>query len=96
VTCYRFSPILSDENKVADWQKLLTENKRKWGLCLCFLNWRNVQGYDWNHKRVYQIYCELKPNLRFKLKKRLKRDKLEPFAEPDLPNKTCSMDFMAD
>ena len=60
-----------------------------------FLYLRNVQGYGWNHKRAYRIYCELELNLRIKPKKRLKRDKPEPLAVLDLPNDTWSMDFMA-
>jgi len=36
-TCYRYSPILSDENEeIADWLERLTENKRTWGFGLCF------------------------------------------------------------
>ncbi|MEQ6205029.1 IS3 family transposase, partial [Sulfitobacter sp. HNIBRBA2951] len=38
----------------------------------------------------------LELNLRIKPKKRLKRDKPEPLAVPNLPNDTWSMDFMAD
>ena len=89
--------MLSDEHEViADWLERLTENKSTWGFGLCFLYLRNVQGYGWNHKRVYRIYCELELNLRIKPKKRLKRDKPEPLAVPDAPNHTWSMDFMAD
>ncbi len=67
------------------------------GALVCvFLYLRNVQGYDWNHKRVYRIYCELELNLRIKPKKRLKRDKPVPLAVPDAPNDTWCMDFMAD
>ena len=96
-TCYRYSPVLSDENEeIADWLERLTANKRNWGFGLCFLYLRNVQGYAWNHKRVYRIYCELELNLRIKPKKRLKRDKPEPQAVPERPNETWSMDFMAD
>lgn len=96
-TCYRYSPVLSDENEeIADWLERLTKNKRTWGFGLCFLYLRNVQGYGWNHKRVYRIYCELELNLRIKPKKRLKRDKPQPLAVPDAPNETWSMDFMAD
>ncbi|MGJ5621538.1 IS3 family transposase [Sulfitobacter sp. MF3-043] len=96
-TCYRYSPILSDENEeIADWLGRLTANKRNWGFGLCFLYLRNVQGYGWNRKRVYRIYCELEQNLRIKPKKRLKRDKPEPLVVPDRPNETWSMDFMAD
>jgi putative transposase len=96
-TCYRYSPVLSDENEeIAGWLERLTTNKRNWGFGLCFLYLRNVQGYGWNHKRVYRIYCELELNLRIKPKKRLKRDKPEPLAVPEVPNDTWSMDFMAD
>jgi len=96
-TCYRYTPVLNDENEeIADWLERLTTNKRNWGFGLCFLYLRNVQGYGWNHKRVYRIYCELELNLRIKPKKRLKRDKPEPLAVPDQPNETWSMDFMAD
>lgn len=95
-TCYRYSPTLSDENEeIADWLERLTTNKRTWGFGLCFLYLRNVQGYGWNHKGVYRIYCELALNLRIKPKKRLKRDKPEPLAVPDRPNENWSMDFMA-
>ena len=87
-TCYRYSPVLSDENEeIADWLERLTEpTNAAWGFGLCFLYLRNVQGYGWNHKRVYRIYCELELNLRIKPKKRLKRDKPEPLAVPDVPN----------
>ena len=88
---------MSDENEeIADWLGRLTTNNRTWGFGLCFLYLRNVQGYGWNHKRVYRIYCELELNLRIKPKKRLKRDKPEPLAVPDTPNVTWSMGFMAD
>ena len=68
-TCYRYSPVLSDENaEIADWLERLTANKRTWGFGLCFLYLRNVQGYGWNHKRVYRIYCELElESLAFRL-----------------------------
>lgn len=66
-SCYRYSPTLSGENEeIADWLERLTANKRTWGFGLCFLYLRNVQGYCWNHKRVYRIYCELELNLRIK------------------------------
>lgn len=47
---------MNDENEeIADWLERLTANKRNWGFDLCFLFLRNVQGYGWNHKRVYRL-----------------------------------------
>ncbi len=64
-TCYRYSPLLSDENgQIADLLVGLTEARKTWGFGLCFLHLRNVKGHPWNHKRVYRIYCELELNLR--------------------------------
>jgi putative transposase len=88
---------LNDENaEIADWLIRLTHNQRNWGFGLCFLYLRNVQGFDWNHKRVYRIYCELGLNLRIKPKKRLNRAKPEPLAVPLAINHCWSMDFMQD
>ena len=96
-TCYRYSPLLSNENEeIADLLVGLTAARKTWGFGLCFLHLRNVQGHPWNHKRVYRIYCELELNLRIKPRKRLKRDKPDALAVPDAPNVTWSMDFMAD
>jgi putative transposase len=56
-TCYRYEVKLSDENtKIADWLLRLSTTYKRWGFGLCFLYLRNVQGYGWNHKRVYRIY----------------------------------------
>ena len=96
-TCYRYSPKLKDENEeIADLLTGLTDVRQTWGFGLCFLHLRNVKGYQWNHKRVYRIYCQLELNLRIKPRKRLKREKPDVLAVPDKPNVTWSMDFMAD
>ena len=96
-TCYRYERKLSDENaEIADWLVRLTTNRRTWGFGLCYLYLRNVQGFGWNHKRVYRIYRELELNLRIKPNKRLERPQPDALAVPDGPNQTWSMDFMAD
>lgn len=96
-TCYRYVRKLSDENEeIADWLVKLTDTKKAWGFGLCFLHLRNVRGFGWNHKRVYRIYCELELNLRIRSRKRLKREKPEALSVPQAPNRTWSMDFMAD
>ena len=91
-TCYRYSPLLSDENEeIADLLVGLTDTRKNWGFGLCFLHLRNVKGHPRNHKRVYRIYRELALNLRIKPRKRLKRDKPDALAVPDAPNLTWSM-----
>jgi len=96
-TCYRYERKFDDENaEIADWLVRLTVNRKTWGFGLCFLYLRNVKGYEWNHKRVYRIYCELELNLRIRPRKRLKRPKPDELAVPEAPNHTWSMDFMQD
>ena len=88
-TYYRYKRKLSDANAaIVDWLVKLTTNRHKWGFGLCFLYLRNVKGFGWNYKRVYRIYCELELNLRIKPRKRLKRDKPDALAVPDVPNHT--------
>jgi len=48
--------------------------------------WLRRQGYSWNHKRVYKIYCELALNLRIKPKKRLPARTPVPLHQPTKPN----------
>ena len=96
-TCFRYSPKRDAENEqIADLLIGLAKARKTWGFGLCFLYLRNVQGHVWNHKRVYRIYRELELNLRIKPRKRLKRERPEELAVPEVPNAVWSMDFMAD
>jgi putative transposase len=54
------------------------------------------RGYEWNHKRVHRVYCELKLNLRRRPKKRLPKRDPQPLAVPLTPNQAWSADFMSD
>ena len=46
-TCYRYNPVLSDENeKIADWLERLTANKRSWGLAQPFAAYCAVIALD--------------------------------------------------
>jgi putative transposase len=54
------------------------------------------QGFSWNNKRVYRVYCELKLNLRKRPKKRLpSREKLA-LVQPAHSNTCWSLDYMSD
>lgn len=96
-TCYRYQSKLSDENALVAERLLdLTDKDSDWGFDQCFLYLRNVEKREWNHKRVYRIYCELALNLRIKPKRRLKRHAPEPLKEPIKSNQVWSIDFMHD
>jgi putative transposase len=96
-TCYRYRPLLSDENaEIEKWLLDITQQWSNWGFGLCFLYLRNVKGFSWNHKRVYRIYRGLELNLRIKPKKRLIRDVPEALSVPQTINEIWSMDFMHD
>lgn len=96
-TCYRYQGKLNTENGLnADWLVRITTNQRNWRFGLCFLYLRNVKGFVWNHKRVYQIYRQLELNLRIKSRHRLVREDPLVLAVPTTINETWSMDFMYD
>lgn len=73
----------------------LAESKPRWGFGLMF-RWIRRQGYCWNHKRVYRIYCALALNLRIKPKRRLPSRNPKPLIQPSRKNEFWSMDFMQD
>lgn len=96
-SCYYYQSKLGDENaEIANWLLNLTTYQVTWGFGLCFLYLRHVQGFKWNHKRVYRIYKELELNLRIKPKKRIVREKPEKLKVPNNLNEVWSMDFMHD
>jgi len=96
-TGFRYQPVLSTENAlIADWLLRLTQTHKRWGFGLCFLYLRNVQGFGWNHKRVYRIYRQLELNLRIKPRRRIVRDQPDVLSVPKAINQVWSMDFMSD
>lgn len=93
---YYYRPAFSENNKeISELLVRLAESHRRWGFGLMF-RWLKRNGYRWNHKRVYRIYCELSLNLRIKPKKRLANRSPIPLHQPDKPNVFWSMDFMSD
>jgi len=97
LSCYYYQPKLSSDNAlIAHWLLRLTTADRRWGFGLCFLYLRNVQGLPYNHKRIYRIYRELELNLRFRPKRRIKRDKPDALSVPVAINQVWSIDFMSD
>ncbi len=83
-SAYRYRPQLNAENLlIAEWLVRLTDNHGSWGFGLCYRHLRNVQSFQWNHKRVYRIYQELELNLRIRPRKPKLRVKPEALAVPN-------------
>lgn len=55
-----------------------------------------LEGYKWNHKRVYRVYRLLHLNIRRKHKKRLPSRQAVAMSTPERPLQMWSMDFMSD
>jgi len=55
-----------------------------------------LDGFKWNHKKVYRVYTALKLNLRRRHKRRLPARQPVKITIPSAPNRMWSMDFMTD
>lgn len=95
ISVYYYKPRPSDDGLLRDLLSELATVHNRWGFWMMFHHLRG-NGYQWNHKKVYRVYTEMKLNLRRKHKKRLPSRIKEPLVQPLYPNMTWSMDFMHD
>jgi len=93
-TChYRPDPHRNDA--VIEALQSMAERYLHYGFRKLFIKLRKP-GHEWNHKRAYRVYCQLKLNMRRKGKQRLPSRYPQPLAVPDAENHSWSMDFMSD
>lgn len=92
---YHYQPTLNNDDGIKQVLNELATKYCRYGFKKLFQKIRQ-QGFGWNHKRVYRVYCELKLNLRRRPKKRLPaRDKVT-LVQPERINMCWSLDFMSD
>ena len=93
IRTYRLSDVLTTQT--LQQLQIIAERKPRWGFKKMNAYLRN-QGYRWNHKRLYRVYCEMKLNLPRRKKKRLPERERQSMEVIPLPNQVWSMDFMSD
>lgn len=93
-TCqYKAKP--KDDREVQDVLTALTDKHAAIGFWQCYYRMRN-KGHQWNHKRVYRVYTDMKLNIRRRAKRRLPERVKQPLIIPTAPNQMWSIDFMSD
>ena len=83
-----------DSEVIAALQAIVVEEQR-WGFWKCRDRLR-AQGYRWNHKRIWRVYCQLRLNLPRRTKRRVpQRERQRLWVEPRM-NAVWALDFMRD
>jgi putative transposase len=86
---------LKDDTAVIDALHKLSADHPTYGFRKLFAYLRR-DGHDWNHKKVYRVYRQLKMNRRRRGKRRLPARIKQPLVQPLGANERWSMDFMSD
>jgi putative transposase len=94
-SAYRYQAKKPDDEAIRSVLLELAARKPRWGFRK-MADYSKNQGYDWNHKRVRRVYCELGLNLRIKPRKRLPARTPRPLVQPEKANQSWSLDFMSD
>ena len=67
----------------------------RWGFWTCFDHLR-FKGFEWNHKKVYRVYCKMGLNQKRRPKKRIPNRLPLPLEVTRKPNDSWAIDFMHD
>jgi len=92
---YQYRPDPHRDDTVIEALQSMAERYPRYGFRKLFIKLRNL-GHEWNHKRVYRVYLQLKLNMKRKGKQRLPNRYPQPLAVPASENQSWSMDFMSD
>jgi putative transposase len=92
---YRYVKEKANDDEIRTKLAQLAEDHHRWGFRKMAAYLRKG-GNQWNHKRIYRIYCEMGLNIRVKPKKRLPSRDPQPLIQPERANTCWSLDFMSD
>lgn len=91
----RYKPVLSNDAELIEALQSLIEKHPSIGFWQSYYRIRRM-GHEWNHKRVYRVYTELKLNIRRRFRKRLPARVKQALFQPETINEVWSVDFMND
>jgi putative transposase len=94
-SAYRYQAQKSKDDEIEQELRHLAESQPRWGYGKMIAYLRH-QGFGWNHKRIYRVYCQMGLNLHRKPKKRLPSRVAQVLAQPTQANQSWSLDFMSD
>ena len=92
---YRYIKQNANDSEIQTRLLQIAEDHPSWGFRKMAATLRK-QGNQWNHKKMYRIYCQMGLNLRVKPKKRLPSRHPQPLTQPETINSCWSLDFMSD
>src|SRR5690242_4696481 len=86
--------VAKDAELIGALQAIVVEEQR-WGFWKCHDRLR-AQGYGWNHKRTWRVYCQLRLNLPRRTKRRVPQRERQPLTVEPRMNAVWALDFMRD
>jgi putative transposase len=94
-SAYRYQAKKTGDQQIEQELQRLANSQPRWGYGK-MIDYLKYQGYLWNHKRIYRVYCEMGLNLHRKPKKRLPGRTAQVLVQPERANQSWSLDFMSD
>jgi putative transposase len=80
---------------VVDAINAIIAKRPRWGFWKCFKRLRK-DGQPWNHKKVHRVYCDMKLNMKRRVKKRVITRERQPLGTANEVNHVWALDFMRD
>jgi putative transposase len=92
---YHYHHKSNEDQLLIDLLQQLVDKHPAIGFWQCYYRIRRM-GHEWNHKRIYRVYTEMKLNIRRRHRKRLPARIKQALYQPDSINEVWSVDFMSD
>lgn len=95
LSSFQYQPKPKDDTEIIEQLEHLVNKHASIGFWQSYKRIRR-KGFNWNHKRVYRVYTQLKLNIRRRAKKRLPTRVKQTLFQPTTINQVWSVDFMSD